>query len=45
MIEYLVNQIVIGKLSYTQITTTRMDLKELIDEYIINNNIQINKEV
>lgn len=36
MIAYLVNQILMGKLTYKEIITARTDLKDKIDEYISN---------
>lgn len=43
MIAYLVNQIIIGNLTYLQVTTKRPDLKEGIDNYISTNNVEIDK--
>ena len=34
MIPYLVNQILMGKLTYHEIVTARPDLKDKIDKYI-----------
>lgn len=35
MVAYLVNQIVIGKLTYQQVITAKQELKEQIDTYIV----------
>lgn len=41
MIAYLVNQIMIGKLTYNQVITKRADLKEAIDTYITDQELDI----
>jgi hypothetical protein len=43
MIAYLVNQIVIGRLTYLQVVNARPDLKDRIDTYIIENGLTIDK--
>lgn len=44
MIAYLVNQIVLGNLTYNEVITKRPDLKTKIDTYIETHNITIDKE-
>lgn len=41
MVAYLVNQIVIGKLTYSEVVTARQDLKVRIDDYISEKNLPI----
>jgi hypothetical protein len=45
MIAYLVNQIILGKLTYLEVTTTRPDLKDKIDTYIADKSLIIDKAV
>ena len=45
MIAYLVNQIILGNLTYNEIITKRPDLKVKLDAYIETHNITIDKEV
>lgn len=40
MIAYLVNQILLGKLTYQTVVTKRPDLKEQIDLYILENDLE-----
>lgn len=41
MIAYLVNQVILGKLTYTEVVTKRPDLKDGIDAYISEHEIEI----
>jgi hypothetical protein len=41
MIVYLVNQMVIGKLTYDEVASKRPDLKSAIDQYINENSITL----
>jgi hypothetical protein len=43
MIAYLVNQIVLGKLTYLQVVTSKPDLKEGIDNYITAKELAVDK--
>ncbi len=43
MVRYLVNQIVIGKLSYLQVVSARPDMQEEIDNYIAEKQLYIDK--
>ena len=43
MIASLVNQIILGKLTYLLVTTSRPDLKTGIDKYIADNDLTIDK--
>jgi hypothetical protein len=45
MVAYLVNQIVLGNLTYLEVVTARPDLKVKIDTYIEDKNLVINKTV
>lgn len=45
MAAYLVNQIILGKLTYQQVVTKRPDLKTAIDQYITDNDLEIDKTV
>lgn len=45
MIAYLVNEIILGKLTYQEIVTKRTDLKDRIDTYITQHNLTIDKTV
>lgn len=45
MVAYLVNQIVLGNLTYIEVTTKRPDLKARIDTYIADKNLNIDKTV
>ena len=45
MVAYLVNQIVLGNLTYIEVTTKRPDLKNKIDAYIAEKNLNIDKTV
>lgn len=45
MIAYLVNQIVLGNLTYIEVTTKRPDLKDRIDVYITDKQLNIDKTV
>ncbi len=45
MIAYLVNQIVLKKLTYQEVVTARPDFKERIDAFIIEKGITIDKTV
>ena len=40
MIAYLVNQILMGKLTYQDIVTARPDLKDKIDKYISDKGLE-----
>jgi hypothetical protein len=42
---YLVNQIVLGALTYQEVITARPDLKTKIDAYIAEKNLTIDKTV
>jgi hypothetical protein len=42
---YLVNQIVMGNLTYQEVITKRPDLKAQIDAYIAEKNLTIDKTV
>ena len=44
MIAYLVNQIIIGKITYLQIVNARLDLKDRLDTYITANDIKIDEQ-
>lgn len=44
-VRYLVNQMVMGRLTYAEVVTARPDLKEGIDKYISDNNLEHLKEV
>lgn len=39
-VRYLVNQMVMGRLTYTEVVTARPDLKEGIDKYLADNNLE-----
>lgn len=41
MVAYLVNQIILGQLTYNDVVNKRPDMKAKIDKYIIDNNISI----
>lgn len=43
IVAYLVNQIVLGKLTYSDVVAKRPDLIDSIDTYILENNINIDK--
>lgn len=43
MAAYIVSQIINGKLTYKQVTTARQDLKTMIDDYILEKGLNINK--
>ncbi|MDF2844786.1 MAG: hypothetical protein K0R00_3212 [Herbinix sp.] len=43
MVAYLVNQIILGKLTYLQVITSKPELKEGIDKYITDNELTIDK--
>lgn len=43
MIAYLVNQIILGNLTYQEIITKRPDLKDGIDQYITEKGLSIDK--
>lgn len=45
MVAYLVNQIVLGNLTYQEVVTKRPDLKDKIDAYILEHNLTIDKTV
>lgn len=45
MIAYLVNQIILGKLTYNEVVTARPDLKSKIDDYIDDKGLTIDKTV
>lgn len=45
MIAYLVNQIILGKLTYQGVITARPDLQAKIDTYIEDRSLAIDKEV
>lgn len=45
MIAYLVNQIVLGNLTYQEIVTKRTDLQARIDQYITDKDLCIDKTV
>lgn len=45
MVVYLVNQIILGKLTYSEIVIARPDLKSKIDDYIDNKGLTIDKTV
>ena len=45
MIAYLVNQIIIGNLTYLQVVTAKPQYQAAIDKYIADNNIEIDKSV
>lgn len=40
MIEYLINQCLMGNLTYEYMVTKRPDLKDDLDKYIIEHNLQ-----
>jgi hypothetical protein len=43
MAAYLVNQIILGKLTYQEVITARPDLRAKIDVYITENGLIIDK--
>jgi hypothetical protein len=43
MVAYLVNQIVLGNLTYKEVITRRPDLQSKIDAYILDKGISIDK--
>jgi hypothetical protein len=45
MVAYLVNQIILGKLTYNEVVTARPDLQAKIDAYIDDKSITIDKTV
>ena len=45
MVAYLVNEIVLGDLTYQDVVTKRPDLKDRIDTYIAQHNLTIDKTV
>lgn len=45
MAAYLVNQIILGNLTYTEVVTKRPDLKTRIDAYIEEKGLEIDKTV
>jgi hypothetical protein len=45
MVAYLVNQIILGKLTYLEVTTARSDLRDKIDTYIEDKSLIINEIV
>lgn len=45
MIAYLVNQIILARLTYLQVVTARPDLKQELDAYIEDNNLIVDKTV
>ena len=42
---YLTNQILLGKLTYQEVVTARPDLKEEMDNYIVDKGLNIDKTV
>ncbi len=44
-VRYLVNQILINNLTYLQVTAARPDLKKDIEDYIIQENLEIDKTI
>lgn len=45
MIAYLANQIIVGNLTYIELTTARPDLQAKLDAYIVAKNLTIDKTV
>lgn len=45
MAAYLVNQIIMGKLTYKEVITARPDLQGKIDTYVADNNLTIDKSL
>jgi hypothetical protein len=45
MVAYLVNQIILGKLTYQEVVTARPELKTKIDAYIADKNLTIDTTV
>lgn len=45
MVAYLVNQIILDKLTYKEVITARPDLQAKIDTYIIDHQLTIDKTV
>ena len=41
MIGYLINQILMGKLTYQRIVKARPDLKSAMDQYIRDNDLEV----